>query len=163
MWRMMDNTWVMWPRQRFPLIALTCQYKWQQRIFPEWGGGGRTRTLCRSSLRKKSKNKKMFGKEIKLSAVVILTFLLNRQQCMLKRSKAAQYLVLRTWPPGRARPLASTKPNVSFYKKWKLKLREASDLPEWTLASVRIKRFPDYMPRPARFGSRLCSPDHRIS
>lgn len=44
MWRMLDNSWVMWPRQRFPLIALTCQYKWELENVPwrggQWGGKG---------------------------------------------------------------------------------------------------------------------------
>lgn len=40
MWRMMDNSWVTWPRQRIPLIPPPCQYKWQQKMLPgKWGWG----------------------------------------------------------------------------------------------------------------------------
>lgn len=38
MWRTMDNCWVIWPRQRFPMTPLTCQYKWLQKMCPVGAG-----------------------------------------------------------------------------------------------------------------------------
>lgn len=74
-------SWVIRPGQRFPLIALTCQYKWQKKMSP----GGKKRAFCRFSLGKKSIKWKKFRKENKWSVIIILIFLWNRQQCIIER------------------------------------------------------------------------------
>lgn len=33
-WWMTDNCWVIRPRRRFPMMPLTCQYKWQRKMCP---------------------------------------------------------------------------------------------------------------------------------
>lgn len=110
MWRMMDNSWVIWPRQRFPWIALTPQYKWQQKcsqgcvcvcvrgqgvMCGGWGViCGRGRPLQDFYLGKMSMKWKQLRKQIKWTAV-IPTFVLNRQR-WLRRAKLS-----RTWCWGR--------------------------------------------------------------
>lgn len=60
MWWMMDNCWVIWPRQRFPMMPLTCQYKLQQKMCR--GGGGFRFSMIKdvSEMGKKSRGKILY-------------------------------------------------------------------------------------------------------
>lgn len=80
-WWMMDDSGVIWPRQRFPLIALSCQYKWQQKMFlGRWGRGEL------SSFTKETVSEIEVGKQIRLSAVILI-HLQTSQQCAMREGK----------------------------------------------------------------------------
>lgn len=72
MWWMMDNCWVIWPRQRFPMMLLTCQYKWQQKTCP--GGEGEGGLQISNDKRCQWNGNKNQGKDIVLFAIHIPIF-----------------------------------------------------------------------------------------
>lgn len=97
MWRMMDNSLVLWLRQRFPLIALKYQNKWQQKVLPEFQDRGRA--LGRFSHNKETRKGPKLEKCMKLSATVVPHFCwLDRWQFYSFQRNESE--VLKMWAAG---------------------------------------------------------------